>query len=223
MLHPSVLIAVCIGVTAKGVIIDDFRAGAAWLQAENIAPGSTEVQSSLNPIHVLGAARRTHVGSGSGLVTLEITPAQGILSLSGTRGEFNVGYGFESDLNLDLLAEGDTAFRITYLSSMHDGYSIQLESRSQGSTQYAWSFVQFSSPLGGGEAIIPFSRFSGVDLKSVDRITISGARIGGTIPMRISRIETVPEPSVGVAAVIGSVAAMRRRRPTVSRMTWLPS
>src|SRR4051794_12539809 len=107
------LISILLISSAHGVIIDDFRSGAVWVEGSSI-PGATEVQTQLDPAHVIGGTRSVYVGSAGGTTYLQIDPASRSLTLSGAasnspsdRGYFRLEYGTVSPLNLDLLASGD--------------------------------------------------------------------------------------------------------------------
>src|SRR4051794_25397521 len=106
--------------SASGVIIDDFRSGAVWVEGSSI-PGATEVQTQLDPAHVIGGTRSVYVGSAGGTTYVQIDPFSGSLTLSGAvsnsstdRSYFRLDYGTASPLDLNLLAAGDSAMVLQF-------------------------------------------------------------------------------------------------------------
>lgn len=113
---------------------------------------------------------------------------------------------------IDLMGSGESVLRFTFsdlVLSQQISFQINVWSATRGDSVQVWIPAGTQS-----EAFldVPFSRFEGVDFSQVDRIRISGGRFSSGTSFVLDSVTTVPESSVLSIAVLGCLAAFRRRR-----------
>jgi hypothetical protein len=200
-------------------VIDDFSAGAVFLEGDTYNPGTRLAQSGLSPLHVLSGNRDLYAGSW-GAVDLEISAATGEMRFKVLEdvGYFALSYTATAPHKFNLLADGDDAFLVEFSEIQNldsGGLSIYLN----GWNAQASLLNGFSFDPNLRSVRVPFSKFRNVDLSAVDEIRIEGFRINSSTVISIDSFSTVPEPS---GALLGGAAGLvilgsRSRRQNQSR------
>ena len=207
---------------ATARIIDDFSVGPL-----SVVQGATpllEIQSGLDPSHVVGGGRRivTSVGGGSAGQAVTIDTAAKTFTFGS--GPSSLGYMFgqygssQSPLGLDLTADDATHFVVIFEKTGVTGNSA--------TTPPQFTFFNFpgggtilfepSILLGDGRRLAraAFSNHPTINFSNVSQITFGVSRYSTNATFVLHSIATVPEPSTGIIASVGALlllAVFRRR------------
>jgi hypothetical protein len=208
--------ALCPRVHAR--IIDDFTQGSV-----NISAGATaviDVESGLDPNHVVGGVRRVMARNNVSISINDPTPTpqpaaifdQGALSFS-AEAEFN--YGHDASLNVNLFDDGARLFRVMVSGEHRLNYLDQLfvVVGSDDGTGASTGFRETIDRSGIATGLLPFNIFAVNNIADVDRITL---RLTHGVPgatsspeFSILRFDTiVPEPATMAMMAMASVVCL---------------
>ena len=223
-IHSLVLTAsfMASSLVSSGAVIDDFGQGALSIQVTNVT-GQTILQTGLSISDVLGGTRSVYAGSLTQATAVVDTSAhQFRFSSDSSFGYFTLTEGeTSSPFATDLTADGSDAFAIHIIqftfTPTRGIYDFEVQ------TFGSWHTYDLLNDLAGingsGTVTIPFSSFTGVDMRYVQAVRIDVARFEPSSQIVIGSITTVPEPSL-VALFAGAVAvlaSMRNRLTGISR------
>jgi hypothetical protein len=202
---------VIVGHPTTGAVIDDFTDGELLLQATNYSPGATTLQTNL--IAVLGGMRRVYAGSSANSVAkIDSTNACFTFEATDGFGYFDLGYGTEVALGLDLRADGSDAFQLSFAEVYTPGLP--------GTLGVSFRVNQTSYNLSGAlhatnKAVtihIPFAHFTNGGSFVLNQIRLIGIRV--PFPSRlvldsISTVKSAVAPRLIIAAIGTSEVELR--------------
>ena len=197
----AIALATCVLAFSDSVnafVIDEFSEGQLLLNPANQIPsGVTVVQTNLNLDAVIGGTRQVYL-AGAPASKFEVNSMTGLCSFENADGfgYFDLVYGSEAPLAMDLSADGSDAF----LLSFSDVYT-------PGSTRGTFYFYVDGVPYylreefyalngGAGTIRIPFSQFGNGDTFVVNTIDFGAIRVEPTHSFVLDSIITVPEPNM---------------------------
>ncbi|MCA9231169.1 MAG: hypothetical protein KDA57_10980 [Planctomycetales bacterium] len=200
---------------ASALVIDNFGDGDLSLTAFSLS-GETAIQGGLDTSSVVGGVRRAHAGTLSGgNATLDIDSTGELFEFHAVSsfGYFNLAYGTEAPLHVDLSADGADAFELDFThvtpGLFRGTYSMNLGSSSGSAVRY---FAQELFALNGpGIVRIPFSDFPNVDFTEVLEISVNAVRVEPGYEISLGSIRTVPEPASACIVALAIVGVCLKR------------
>jgi hypothetical protein len=196
----SLGIALCSAIgRVDASIIDDYTVGSTVV--ERVGPmAANQVQTGLDPGHVLGGSRKIVVGdSGQVGQRAEVDASAGELRfhVAAGLGYLRVTYGSESPLNLDLAAQGN-AFQLDFADAVDQPPLWLTVTSPVGNTIVSDTVSMISVPVttlpnGTKRAIFSFGWFDSVDLSNVSSVEMQSVRVGRD--MTLKSLTVIPEPS----------------------------
>lgn len=196
--------------------IDDFTVGSTVV--ERVGPlGASQLQSGLDPSHVLGGTRKIVVGdSGQVGQRAEVDASAGELRfhIAAGLGYLRVTYGSEAPLNLNLAAEGN-AFHLDFVDAIDQPPLWLTVTSPVGNTIVSDTVSMIAVPIttlpnGTKRAIFGFGSFDNVDFSNVSSVEMQSVRVGRD--MTLKSLTVVPEPSSICAAGLALSAIWCGRR-----------
>ena len=215
---------------ASAIIIDDYIDGSIIVESLDLSPGVTELQAGLDSATVVGGTRSLYAGTLSPVTTgakIQIETVKNrfhFWSDPNQFGYFDVTYGSESHLGLDLIGAGDDRFVISYVDTSalwRGGYAISIYTGDpvapvRSTHDFSEVFFAHLQDASYGELVIPFSVFSGdPDLTRVQKIQINGSRVEPGAHIGFESIVSAPEPSAISLFAAGLLVAANRCRKTI--------
>jgi hypothetical protein len=201
--------------TVQAVVIDDFTDGSILLQATNYNPPNVATyQTNLNPSAVIGGERSVYASTQETSRT-EIDSLRGVWSFEATQGVgyFTLGYGTMNPLAVDLRADGNDAFLLSFTDVYTPGSLGSPPLLRVGGVAY--SLRSDLLGISGGAVVvrIPFSSFSEEAPFAPDTIQFEGRRIAQSYRFVLDSIITVPEPNAGLLLISGPLLIWILRKP----------
>jgi hypothetical protein len=199
---------ICVATPAACLTIDDFEAGAFALQAVASDGDVTQIQTGLDPGHVLAGERRmllnTQSASAPATATLVLTPANDSVDFFAPA----PASGFQSSTltltylfsNLDLTA-GGTFDRIAVDVSSVSG-QVQLSVSADSGPGLQGNVQQISAP---GTFTFLFADYFVVDFMQLDELRVA-LTTGFGASASVSEVAAIPEPSTGLLLALGLAA-----------------
>ena len=216
------MLASCLIVGAKpvlGITIDDFSVGPIIVERTG-ASGVTQLQSGLDPEHVIGGSRRFIVGdSGAVGQAAEVDTVARELRfyIDLGLGYHRLTYGADAPLSLDLIATGHDAFQLDFIDAVGQPPLWLTVSSPVGGNVVSETVSLVAVPVmtlsnGVKRALFDFGWFSGIDLTNVSSIELHSVRVGRDMTLK-SLSTVIPEPSSVLLVALGSatVAFCSRR------------
>ncbi|MFC0019510.1 hypothetical protein [Roseibacillus persicicus] len=202
ILSPAILISLALAFQASGAVIDTFTTGdqeVSWPPDH----GSVAITSEVPILGSLFDTRFLHFSDG-GVQRLSVTTSEQILAYD--LGPDSTGYfqfGYRSTTPVDLLGEGASILRLHF-----DGGTSGTEGRpfsaslglatESGVAGFSWDFklsTIFNDNDGAFVVDVPLVEITGGDLSQVTELTFDSIRISGGAGFRLTRVETIPEPT----------------------------
>jgi hypothetical protein len=178
------------------VTIDSFDVGEITLTTS----GST-MQEGLDTVSV--AAGRRSISAGADPFEARVnTTASEFRFWGGSFGGFNLTYIFDAGSEIDLMADGSTAFRVIF-SDVTPGLYRGRYLFTVDDVLYRLSEELFALD-GPGVIDIPFSYFTQSSSFAPSSISISGQRTEPGYTFAISSIATIPEPQTALLVGVGA-------------------
>jgi hypothetical protein len=203
------LVALVWAVGADAAVIDTFASG-----GQSIAwPPPSGMAAVTDTVPLTGSLFETRFLSFrfGGSQSLRVSPGEQTLEYvlgAGGGGYFQFGYRSQTPVNL--LADGATMLRF-HFDGASAGTSFPASLRfatSAGEATYSWDF-QLTAIFNGHEAAfvvdVPFSAIRRGDLTQVTELTFDGFRITEGGGFKLSKIETIPEPSTAGLLLLGGI------------------
>jgi hypothetical protein len=211
------LISLTLALQAPGAVIDTFASGdhsLSWPPAR----GSVAVTSEVPISNSLFDTRYLSFRNG-GVQSLAVTTSEQILAYDlGSEGGGYFRFGYRSSTPVDLLGGGASILRFHFEGATGGTrFPANLEFvTASGLARYSWGFLLtgvFNGNDGPFVVDVPLSAISGGDLTQVTEMTFDALRIAAGGSFRLSRVETIPEPSpIGLTLLVAVPLLMRRSR-----------
>jgi hypothetical protein len=221
----GILCAAWTSVASAALIIDDFDTGPISLTRSSF-PAVTELQTALDPNHVIGGSRQIsingHFADFGQSLTVDAT--QGHLKAYGpNNGDIRVSYGAQAPLNLNLAALSGHFLRIEGIGNPLTLWPsmpyIIFTSQNGGSALYGVAGPAHTPIPGGAAFEIPLSS-PGALQGNPDLTHITGIQIQYVEPTPeriLTLVAIVPEPTslvlLAAAAPLVWLGVSRRRKP----------
>jgi hypothetical protein len=204
-------------VQSQAAVIDVFASGnqsIAW-------PPPVGSAAIIDSVPISGSLFETRYLSfrSGGSQTLRVTTDEQVLEYGlGLGGGGYFEFGYRSNLPVDLHAGGATALRF-HFEGATAGTRFPASLRFMtlaGEASYSWGF-ELTGIFNGHDTSfvvdVPFSEIRRGDLSQVTGMTFEGLRITEGGGFKLSKIETIPEPSMAVMTMMGGslLCAARRR------------
>jgi hypothetical protein len=188
--------------STPGIVIDDFTEGQVLLQATNYSPGATMVQTNLNADSVIGGTRRAYAGSQvNSVAEVNATDGDFIFEATSGFGYFELGYGTEFPLGVDLRADGSDAFLVSFA----DVYTPGLPGTAGISLRVNDVNYSLSKNLHATNAAvtirIPFAHFTSGETFIANQIRLIGLRVPGASRFVLNSIVTVAPPRLSITVI----------------------
>lgn len=211
-----------LSIHAQAAVIDNFASGNQAIFRES-SWDSPPIRSEVPISDSLFESRFVSLSYGSSQ-SLTVTNSGQVLEYQvglGEGGYFDISYRSRTPVNL--LGAGATAFRFHFDGGYIDGErssprfpnNLALVTVAGRATSPLWGDrLRTATDENQGPFIIdaPFSEFIGaVDLTQVTELTFSGSRIFHRVGFRLTRIETIPEPSLVGIFLIGALPFFLKR------------
>ena len=194
----------CFGV----VTIDSFSDGPLFLTTSQ-----TVVQDSLDTQTVASGGRKVSVSALNSVpFEARVNTTSGDFAFeSATFGYFTLSYAFAAGMEVDLKADGSTAFRL-FFPEVTPGLWRGRYAFTVDGVSYEFSKELFAIE-GSGAFDVPFSFFTTEPVFAPSAIRISGSRVEPGIRIVLESVATVPEPSMGIL-LAGSLCTLLKRSRT---------
>jgi hypothetical protein len=210
---PIVAILLCATATSQAVVIDDFSVGPTLL-VRNASVAVAQIQTGLDPNHVLGGQRDILLGQFyENPQTFEIDTTRSQMTLThggpGKLAGVDIYYGSSTNpLEVDLTAGGHDRFILDF-GSIGPGPSWMRVASLSGTT-LTENTVSISRFFDGNISTIPYTEFGSLDFTNIARIKLEFFRSGGVV---LESFYTIPEPtSASMMSVFATAPILLRRR-----------
>lgn len=220
------LMVLTLTLPATAAVIDTFTSGdqaISWPAAQGTAAVTSEVPiaGSLFDTRYL----RFYFG---GSQSLTVTSNEQALAYDLGTGVGYFEFGYRSASPVDLFAGGASILRFHFEgASGGTRFPANLAiATASGTALYSWGFALtdlFNDHEGAFVVDVPLSQIKGGDLTRVTELAFDAFRISGDAGFRLSRIETIPEPTPLALLLLGGLPFLfaRSRLPAGVSLRWM--